>query len=205
MDERHRSDSRNVLQSRGDSDTDDIDLSPLHESGMTQTFEGATRDRGSKAYPHAETEADIILIAHPENQRLGSRFRLSPGTTLEIGRSAAVGISLPEVMSISRKHARLRYLGPGGDPRGPGEHQRHLHQRPADPWPHGAAQRRPLPDRRRPLQVPPRAGRRERLPPGDLRAGGEGRPDRDLQQAEVRGGAAARVRPRRCATSGRCR
>jgi diguanylate cyclase (GGDEF)-like protein len=112
MDERHRSDSRNILQSRGDSDTDDIDLSPLHESGMTQTFEGATRDRGSKAYPHAETEADIILIAHPENQRLGSRFRLSPGTTLEIGRSAAVGISLPEVMSISRKHARLRYLGP---------------------------------------------------------------------------------------------
>lgn len=112
MDERHRSDSRNVLQSRGDSDTDDIDLSPLHESGMTQTFEGATRDRGSKAHPHAETEADIILIAHPENQRLGSRFRLSPGTTLEIGRSAAVGISLPEVMSISRKHARLRYLGP---------------------------------------------------------------------------------------------
>jgi pSer/pThr/pTyr-binding forkhead associated (FHA) protein len=112
MDERHRSDSRNILHSRGDSDTDDIDLSPLHESGMTQTFEGATRDKGSKAYPHAETEADIILIAHPENQRLGSRFRLSPGTTLEIGRSAAVGISLPEVMSISRKHARLRYLGP---------------------------------------------------------------------------------------------
>jgi pSer/pThr/pTyr-binding forkhead associated (FHA) protein len=31
---------------------------------------------------------------------------------MEIGRSAAVGISLPEVMSISRKHARLRYIGP---------------------------------------------------------------------------------------------
>src|SRR6185295_540849 len=46
-----------------------------------------------------------------ENQRLGSRFRLSSGTTIEIGRSATVGISLPEVMSISRKHARLRYSG----------------------------------------------------------------------------------------------
>jgi len=112
MDERHRSDSRNLLQSRGDSDTDDIELAPLHESGLTQTFEGAARDRGSKAHVHAETEADIILIAHPDSQRLGSRFRLSPGTTLEIGRSAAVGISLPEVMSISRKHARLRYHGP---------------------------------------------------------------------------------------------
>jgi diguanylate cyclase (GGDEF)-like protein len=111
MEDRHRSDSRN-LHSRGDSDTDDIDISSIHESGMTQTFEGAARERGGHPFGQVETEADIILIAHPENQRLGSRFRLSPGTTLEIGRSAAVGISLPEVMSISRKHARLRYLGP---------------------------------------------------------------------------------------------
>jgi diguanylate cyclase (GGDEF)-like protein len=109
MDDRHRSDSREF--SRGDTDTDDIDLSALHESGMTQTFESATRERAERlAQP--ESEADIILIAHPEGQRLGSRFRLSPGTTLEIGRSGAVGISLPEVMSISRKHARLRYVGP---------------------------------------------------------------------------------------------
>ena len=109
MDDRHRSDSREF--SRGDTDTDDIDLSALHESGMTQTFESATRERAERlAQP--ESEADIILIAHPDNQRLGSRFRLSPGTTLEIGRSGAVGISLPEVMSISRKHARLRYVGP---------------------------------------------------------------------------------------------
>ncbi|HEY0511522.1 MAG TPA: GGDEF domain-containing protein, partial [Thermoanaerobaculia bacterium] len=112
MDERHRSDSGDVVQSRGDSDTDDIDISPVHESGLTQTYEGVVRERGSHPHAQVETEADIILIAHPENQRLGSRFRLTPGTTLEIGRSAAVGISLPEVMSISRKHARLRYLGP---------------------------------------------------------------------------------------------
>lgn len=112
MDERYRSDSREILSRGGDTDTDDIDLSPLHESGMTQTFESATRDRALRGHAQVETEADIILIAHPESQRLGSRFRLSPGTTLEIGRSAAVGISLPEVMSISRKHARLRYIGP---------------------------------------------------------------------------------------------
>jgi diguanylate cyclase (GGDEF)-like protein len=111
MNHRDLSDSRDVLQSRGDSDTDDIDLTPLHESGMTQTFEGASRERGDLSRLQVETEADVILIAHPENQRLGSRYRLSPGTTLEIGRSGAVGISLPEVMSISRKHARLRYLG----------------------------------------------------------------------------------------------
>src|SRR3954465_9364442 len=111
MDERHRSDSRNVL-SRGDSDPDDIDLPPLRESGATQTFEGSSRGSGGSGPMHVESEADVILIAHPESQRLGSRFRLSPGTTLEIGRSAAVGVSLPEVMSISRKHARLRYMGP---------------------------------------------------------------------------------------------
>jgi len=82
MDERHRSDSRDILQSRGgDSDTDDIDLSPIHESGMTQTYEGATRERGEYAKAQLETEADIILIAHPESQRLGSRFRLSPNGT----------------------------------------------------------------------------------------------------------------------------
>jgi len=111
MDERHRSDSRDVLQSRGDSDTDDIDLTPLHESGLTQTFEGAGREREDRAQSQLDSEADVILIAHPESQRLGSRFRLSPGTILEIGRSGAVGISLPEVMSLSRKHARLRYIG----------------------------------------------------------------------------------------------
>lgn len=95
-----------------DTDTDDIEIgSSLPESGTTQSFESATR-RGRLGAPGAEVEADIILIAHPENQRLGSRFRLSPGSVLEIGRSASVGVSLPEVMSISRKHARLRYHGP---------------------------------------------------------------------------------------------
>lgn len=111
MDKGHRSDSRDVLQSRGDSDTDDIDLTPLHESGLTQTFESNSREPGDLARVQVETEADVILIAHPESQRMGSRYRLSPGGTLEIGRSAAVGISLPEVLSLSRKHARLRYLG----------------------------------------------------------------------------------------------
>lgn len=95
-----------------DSDTDGIDLSVLHESGSTQTYEMVTRDRAGRVLRGDEVEADIILIAHPDNQRLGSRYRLSPGSNLEIGRSGAVGISLPEVMSISRKHARLRYLGP---------------------------------------------------------------------------------------------
>lgn len=93
-----------------DADTDNIDLTPFSESGLTASI--STSSRGMEPEAAAvEVEAGIILIAHPENQRLGSRFRLSPGTTLEIGRSAATGISLPEVLSISRTHARLRYFG----------------------------------------------------------------------------------------------
>jgi diguanylate cyclase len=90
-------------------DTDELPIS--QESGLTQTFQSATRERDPEALDGADLEADVILIAHPDSQRLGTRYRLSPGTTLEIGRSSSVRISLPEVMSLSRKHARLRYTG----------------------------------------------------------------------------------------------
>ena len=93
-------------------DTDGIDIAALQESGTTQTFETATRERIERGVAATESEADVILIAHPEAQRLGSRYRLSPGALLEVGRSPLVGLSLPEVMSISRRHARLRYAGP---------------------------------------------------------------------------------------------
>ena len=56
-------------------------------------------------------EAAIIIIAHPENRRLGTRFRLTPGTALEIGRAPGADVSLPEVPSLSRNHARLAYGG----------------------------------------------------------------------------------------------
>ncbi|HJX29602.1 MAG TPA: hypothetical protein VJ885_16995, partial [Thermoanaerobaculia bacterium] len=53
------------------SDTDELAIS--QESGLTQTFKSATRERGADAFGVAESEADIILIAHPESQRLGTR------------------------------------------------------------------------------------------------------------------------------------
>jgi diguanylate cyclase (GGDEF)-like protein len=102
------SDSRDPYRS-ADSDTGEL---VSQESGLTQTFKSATRERAHGLGPaESESEADIILISHPDSQHLGSRFRLSPGSTLEIGRSASVSISLPEVLSLSRKHARLRYAG----------------------------------------------------------------------------------------------
>lgn len=109
MSERQMSDSRDRPSWGGSSDTDELSVS--HESGLTHTFQSVGGDPGEESPAVGESEADIILIAHPDNQRLGTRYRLSPGTTLEVGRSASVRISLPEVMSLSRKHARLRYVG----------------------------------------------------------------------------------------------
>jgi len=54
-------------------------------------------------------EADIILISHPQNKNIGRRFRLGPGQALEIGRSSTAEITLPEVGSVSRTHARLEH------------------------------------------------------------------------------------------------
>jgi diguanylate cyclase (GGDEF)-like protein len=107
MTERQRPDTRDS-HPLAESDTGEL---ISQESGLTQTFHSASKERVGQDSGIGDAEADIILIAHPESQRLGSRFRLSPGSTLEIGRSASVRISLPEVLSLSRKHARLRYMG----------------------------------------------------------------------------------------------
>lgn len=93
-----------------DGDTDDLDLSTLHESGLTQTYQAETAETEA-AQPQPLVEANIILIAHPDDQHLGSRFRLGPGTHLVIGRDPDATISLPEVLSISRHHARLDHRG----------------------------------------------------------------------------------------------
>ncbi len=94
----------------GAESTDDIELSALHESGLTQTYDTAERE-GLFEEEDELLEADVILIAHPENRRLGTRFRLRPGQRMEVGRSHAAEVSLPEVLSISRQHARLEYRG----------------------------------------------------------------------------------------------
>lgn len=60
-----------------------------------------------------ETEVNVILISHPEDEKLGRRWSLRRGTVMEIGRSSSADISLPDALSVSRRHATLRFLSDG--------------------------------------------------------------------------------------------
>lgn len=91
--------------------TDSFRLEELDDRHRTGAITIAQREAAEETYGRPGFEANIILIAHPENARLGTRYRLVSGATLEIGRADNVEISLPEVRSISRSHARLRYQG----------------------------------------------------------------------------------------------
>lgn len=93
-----------------ESSTDSIDLAQLRESGHTQAWQPVTTAE-RRAAGAGEIEANVILIAHPEGRTLGTRFRLRPGSVIEIGRSPTSEISFPEVLSISRTHARLEHQG----------------------------------------------------------------------------------------------
>ena len=98
-----------------DSDTRDPSTDGLSATKIGQvrraTDQHTVAEWAQAASPETYYEAAVILISHPENRRLGNRFTLAPGGTIDVGRSPAAGISLPEVPSLSRSHARLRYLG----------------------------------------------------------------------------------------------
>jgi diguanylate cyclase (GGDEF)-like protein len=55
----------------------------------------------------------LILIAHPEHERLGSRARLDLGASATIGRDPACEVAFPEVLSLSRLHSRIRFTEDG--------------------------------------------------------------------------------------------
>ncbi len=65
-----------------------------------------------KALPgDAAVEAAIIVIAHPDSEQLGTRYRLPPCGSLELGRATFAGVNLANVLSVSRLHARLEHRG----------------------------------------------------------------------------------------------
>ena len=70
-----------------DTHTDDLEVATLHESGLTQSLDEAERSERDERADAAHAEANLILIAHPDGKRLGTRLRLTPGSSVEIGRS----------------------------------------------------------------------------------------------------------------------
>ena len=86
-----------------------VDLDSVLE--MERTAFADPRPVASGPPDQHAVEANIILIAHPHNEMLGTRYRLPPHGKLSIGRSSAADISMPEVQSLSRNHAMLNHLG----------------------------------------------------------------------------------------------
>ena len=84
-----------------------IPIAPSHATERTQDGLAVRAPRDAAAVP--AYEATVILISHPENRRLGSRYRIVPGAELAVGRSSEAAISLPEVPSLSRRHAVIRF------------------------------------------------------------------------------------------------
>lgn len=86
-----------------------MDLGALsgEETVLSRALEADERD----SVTSVPIAADIILISHPDAAMLGRRFQLPPQGTLNIGRSSAADVSLPNVASMSRLHARLKHWG----------------------------------------------------------------------------------------------
>ncbi len=107
-----RSDTPTRPFSFEDETTVDVDLNEKTAIDVTATVEESSFRDVLPAKPTGNLGvADVILIAHPDDTGLGTRFRLPPQGELVIGRHLDASISLPEVRSLSRHHARLRYCG----------------------------------------------------------------------------------------------
>lgn len=94
-----------------DSTTDEttVDLDSVLD--MERTAFADPQPESSDPAERQAVEANIILIAHPHNEMLGTRYRLPPYGKLSIGRSSSADISMPEVQSLSRNHALLNHRG----------------------------------------------------------------------------------------------
>ena len=98
----------------GDSDTDSGEFYSDGDTGPSTRHVRWTEvvaEAGDLGLVEAPPEANIILISHPEDQLLGRRWHLRSGAVMEIGRSASSDVSLAETLSVSRRHARLRFVG----------------------------------------------------------------------------------------------
>jgi hypothetical protein len=75
-------------------------------TGVTGTAEGRS-DREWSEPPAAQ----LIVVEHPTVALVGRAFALRAGTVMEVGRSTECEMSFPGLASLSRRHARLHYIG----------------------------------------------------------------------------------------------
>ncbi|MGA7613717.1 MAG: GGDEF domain-containing protein [Thermoanaerobaculia bacterium] len=90
-------------------DHDSVPHIPLDADG-DETWIANRDDRERRSPAGSEISArraSLVVIAHPDRTMLGSSFSIFPGTAMTIGRSADVEIGFPDVMEVSRRHARI--------------------------------------------------------------------------------------------------
>lgn len=79
----------------------------------TWAMQGPVTEGGLDPERGAGGHAILILIAHPDNESLGCRTRVEIGSTVTIGRDPSCEIAFPEVLSLSRGHARVEFADDG--------------------------------------------------------------------------------------------
>jgi two-component system cell cycle response regulator len=79
----------------------------------TWAMQGPATEGGLGPGRGAGGHAILILIAHPDNESLGCRTRVEIGSTVTIGRDPTCEIAYPEVLSLSRGHARVEFADDG--------------------------------------------------------------------------------------------
>jgi len=57
--------------------------------------------------PARKKDLSVLLVSHPSGRRLGRRLNFGGGSEIVLGRSSRCDFALPEVESISRRHARF--------------------------------------------------------------------------------------------------
>jgi diguanylate cyclase (GGDEF)-like protein len=97
------------LRAVGDRETSRFEIVPGLDKPADR-FEGddtsvTPRRRATDPGP----EANIILISHPRGQKLGTRYRFRPGSTMVLGRGKDADINISDASSLSRRHASLTY------------------------------------------------------------------------------------------------
>lgn len=82
-------------------------------SDRTWALQGPTSECEPDSGAGAGGHAILILIAHPDNECLGCRIRFEVGSTLGVGRDPTCEVAFPEVLSLSRRHAKLEFTDAG--------------------------------------------------------------------------------------------